>query len=327
MTMSAMVDRLVEMGFDVDKIYDKFAKGYRFTISKDDHYTSALFEYPADTSKAYCDQKQREFIDFIVDKWHNDHGHTQAEVKREKKLIFVGMANREIAFMFMNACIDSLHNSGVSIRYIDHERMIFRTSHTEVRYICFDRCSAIPDGLSADAIFGREVYRTALRLYAKPDVEEPGEKRIDLVDYICQVEQEATVTQIRDALYDSPDPNIQLELYAALMKGENNMPTRNESNIAALAAAFRNLERALNRKLPGIKTVHFSGPVTAVIWEDGTKSVVRCKDGEVPDYEKGFAMAIAKKALGTNKSGSNYYDIFKKYLPKPEEEEKDGDGV
>lgn len=73
--------------------------------------------------------------------------------------------------------------------------------------------------------------------------------------------------------------------------------------------------------LPGIKAVHFSGPVTVVIWEDKTKTIVRCKDGDMIDYEKGFAMAIAKKALGTNPSGSNYYDVFKKYLPMYAEEE------
>ncbi len=72
-------------------------------------------------------------------------------------------------------------------------------------------------------------------------------------------------------------------------------------------------------KLPGIKTVHFSGPVTVVIWEDKTKTVVRCNNENV-DYEKGLAMAIAKKAFGTNKSGSNYYDIFKKWLPEDKEE-------
>lgn len=79
-------------------------------------------------------------------------------------------------------------------------------------------------------------------------------------------------------------------------------------------------------KLPGIKTVHFSGPVTAVIWADKTKTIVRANDGEFIDYEKGLAMAIAKKALGTNKSGSNYYDIFKKYLPKPDVEEESENG-
>ena len=71
-------------------------------------------------------------------------------------------------------------------------------------------------------------------------------------------------------------------------------------------------------KLPGIKNVIFSGPCTIVIWEDKTKTVVRCNN-DVLDPEKGLAMAIAKKALGTNKSGSNYYDIFKKWLPEEEE--------
>ena len=79
------------------------------------------------------------------------------------------------------------------------------------------------------------------------------------------------------------------------------------------------IKNAPNTKIPNIKTVHFSGPVTVVIWEDKTKTIVRCNNENV-DYEKGLAMAIAKKMFGTNKSGSNYYDIFKKWLPKIEEE-------
>jgi len=67
--------------------------------------------------------------------------------------------------------------------------------------------------------------------------------------------------------------------------------------------------------LPSIKKVHFSGPVTCVIWADGTKTLVRCSENDIMDHEKGLAMAIAKKALGTNASGSNYYDIFKEWLP------------
>lgn len=46
-------------------------------------------------------------------------------------------------------------------------------------------------------------------------------------------------------------------------------------------------------------------------------TIVRAEN-EVFDPEKGLAMAICKKALGTNKSESNYYDIFKKWLPKEE---------
>jgi hypothetical protein len=103
--------------------------------------------------------------------------------------------------------------------------------------------------------------------------------------------------------------------------GENNMTgeerTYIHQDISSLAAAFKRVNDAFNRKFPGIKNVIFSGPCTIVLWEDGTKTIVRCEKDAL-DPEKGLAMAIAKKALGTNKSGSNYYDIFKKWLPKDE---------
>lgn len=65
----------------------------------------------------------------------------------------------------------------------------------------------------------------------------------------------------------------------------------------------------------GIKNVYFNEPVTVVLWEDGTKTIVRSGKKDIYDPEKGLAMAIAKKALGNN---GNYYDEFKKWLPKHE---------
>ena len=67
-----------------------------------------------------------------------------------------------------------------------------------------------------------------------------------------------------------------------------------------------------------IKDVIFSGPCTIVLWKDGTKTIVRCEN-EFFDREKGLAMAICKKVLGTNNSGSNYYDIFKKWCSEEED--------
>ena len=64
-----------------------------------------------------------------------------------------------------------------------------------------------------------------------------------------------------------------------------------------------------------IKRVIFSDPCTIVLWNDGTKTIVRCTD-EKFDKEKGLAMCIAKKSLGNK---GKYYDVFKKWL---EEEEK-----
>ena len=65
--------------------------------------------------------------------------------------------------------------------------------------------------------------------------------------------------------------------------------------------------------LPEIKKVIFNKPATIVFWADETKTVVRCREDEIYDPEKGLAMAIAKKALG-NKHG--YYDIIKHWLKK-----------
>ena len=65
-----------------------------------------------------------------------------------------------------------------------------------------------------------------------------------------------------------------------------------------------------------IKKVIFNNPATIVFWSDGSKTVVK---SHLDDYdpEKGLAMAIAKKALGNE---GNYYNVFKKWLPKDDEE-------
>ena len=62
-----------------------------------------------------------------------------------------------------------------------------------------------------------------------------------------------------------------------------------------------------------IEKVIYNNPATIVFWKDGTKTVVKaCGDDEY-DPEKGLAMAISKKALGNK---GNYYETFKKALPK-----------
>ena len=68
-----------------------------------------------------------------------------------------------------------------------------------------------------------------------------------------------------------------------------------------------------------IKNVIFNDPATIVFWNDGTKTVVKVNVNEDFDPEKGLAMAISKKMLGNK---SNYYNEFKKWLPKEENEEE-----
>ena len=68
--------------------------------------------------------------------------------------------------------------------------------------------------------------------------------------------------------------------------------------------------------IPEIKNVIFNDPATIVFWDDGTKTVVKCQDGDEFDTEKGLSMAIVKKAYGNK---GNYCNKMKKWLPKEEQ--------
>ena len=58
----------------------------------------------------------------------------------------------------------------------------------------------------------------------------------------------------------------------------------------------------------------FNGPATIVFWDDGTKTVVKCTEREMFDYEKGVALCYMKKLLGNDNS---FKHIFKKFnVPK-----------
>lgn len=67
---------------------------------------------------------------------------------------------------------------------------------------------------------------------------------------------------------------------------------------------------------PEIKKVIFNDPVTVVIWEDGTKTVVKCQPGDTYSKETGLALCIAKKFLGNK---GNFNEVFKKWIPEETE--------
>lgn len=64
-------------------------------------------------------------------------------------------------------------------------------------------------------------------------------------------------------------------------------------------------------KLFGIaapKKVIFNPPATIVIWKDGTKTVVKCKDSDIFEPWTGFAMCICKRIFG-----DEFHSTFRKY--------------
>lgn len=73
----------------------------------------------------------------------------------------------------------------------------------------------------------------------------------------------------------------------------------------------------INEKLPampypGIKKVILNNPATIILWNDGTKTVVKCSKNEKFDPEKGLAMAISERVLGS-------YSKFKKIMDSAED--------
>lgn len=80
-----------------------------------------------------------------------------------------------------------------------------------------------------------------------------------------------------------------------------------------LTSAIHDLVNLPYFGIDNIKDVIFNDPATIVLWSDGTKTVVKCRDGETFDPEKGLALALAKKAMGNK---YDYYEVFNKYVGK-----------
>ena len=64
--------------------------------------------------------------------------------------------------------------------------------------------------------------------------------------------------------------------------------------------------------IPSIKKVIFNNPATIVIWNDGTKTTVKCSERDEYSEEVGLAMCVSKKALGNK---GNFNEVFKKHIP------------
>ena len=71
---------------------------------------------------------------------------------------------------------------------------------------------------------------------------------------------------------------------------------------------------------PEIKNAIFNDPATIVFWTDGTKTVVKCQEGDIVDPEKGLTMAIAKKVYGNKGS---YCNVIKKWCEPYSEKQKE----
>lgn len=66
-------------------------------------------------------------------------------------------------------------------------------------------------------------------------------------------------------------------------------------------------------KIPRIERIIFSPPATVILWEDNTKTVVKCMEGDEFSEEEGFLAAVGKKLFGS-------HTAYKSLVFKTEEE-------
>ena len=66
----------------------------------------------------------------------------------------------------------------------------------------------------------------------------------------------------------------------------------------ALDASHITTGKICGARMPRINKVIFNPPATVVMWEDGTKTIVKCTENEEFKEELGLAMAIAKRYFG-----------------------------
>lgn len=145
----------------------------------------------------------------------------------------------------------------------------------------------------------------------------------DTCKYFVYITEECKLALIKNTPNPKSDPKFCLDHFC---EGEfNRIKVKEYYKIVANDKdIIKKLKLVLNSVyglsvMPSIKKVIFNEPATIVFWSDDTKTVVKCDKDDIFDPEKGLAIAIAKKALGTNENRSNYYDIFKKYLKEYEQ--------
>jgi len=90
-----------------------------------------------------------------------------------------------------------------------------------------------------------------------------------------------------------------------------------KKELAALSIFEKALGIKKDSKSPALTKVISSGPATIAFWDDGTKTVVKCQEGDTYDAEKGILYAVLRKCISDNKDYHNFLtemDRFKTFV-------------
>ena len=85
-------------------------------------------------------------------------------------------------------------------------------------------------------------------------------------------------------------------------------PPWNTATLKTSNVMYIGSEPEWKRKMPihmRKRKVIFHAPATIVLWEDGTRTVVKCDPGDTYDPKYGLALCYMKKALGNTSRALN----------------------
>ena len=110
--------------------------------------------------------------------------------------------------------------------------------------------------------------------------------------------------------YDGPDvpSNYPLIRFIASVDTKADPETEKSSRRVLYKSKSNNdiSKPKMTHGCPGIKKVIFNDPATIVLWDDGTKTVVKCSEGDTYSEWSGLAFCICKKLMG-----DEFHKVFK----------------
>lgn len=121
-------------------------------------------------------------------------------------------------------------------------------------------------------------------------------------------DKEACDRLLRRDLHSKMAENIRLKWELNDLKKNRDIPSAYPGSTFGLV-----YQECEVRPTFAIDKVLFNPPATIVFWLDGTKTVVKCKEGEEFSEWAGIALCLAKKLYGPN-----FHKIFKAHCSDPE---------
>lgn len=131
--------------------------------------------------------------------------------------------------------------------------------------------------------------------------------------YTRLIHRECHSIAIQRELHSKVAENIRLKQELDDLKKKHDIPSAYPGSTFGLAP-----QECKVRPTFVIDKVLFNPPATIVFWQDGTKTVVKCKEGEEFSEWAGIALCLAKKMYGPN-----FHKIFKAHCSDPEKPAND----